>query len=1386
MKRKISLSLVLAMALSLFGFQPLTANAEPKPVKTTIVSPSDVKKDKPTVEKKADISKKEKEAVFDVDPDKMVRVIVELQEESIVEKANKSKVKVKDMGKAKINQMEKALRGNQNALKNRMKNKVKMQDKVKGQKAAGISVTVGANAFSTFMRYGDIDKAKEEAGVKRIVVANEFERPMMNTSVDQVQAPTAWTNYQMDGEGSVVAIVDSGVDHTHKDFVLSEDTVPALTESYVNSLGLPGKYFTEKVPYGYNYYDLNTYIKDHGDDGQHGQHVAGTVAANGEIKGVAPEAQLLAMKVFSDDILYSTTFSDIYLKAIDDSIKLGADAINMSLGSPSGFYVLESMEDTAINNARENGVLVAISAGNEHNSMEGAENFIDILGVYITSQSKNPDNGLVGSPSVNEGSISVASVENTHLRARSLVYAIDGAEKTTQMNPATGSPNPWEVFDGPMAVLDAGYGLPEDFAGKDFSGKIALVQRGEISFLEKLANAEAAGAAGIIIYNHADGGDSMINMVGGETATIPYVFIGHTAGMEMIEALMAGKEVLVTFSEEMGTFLNDQGGYLSDFSSWGPSPVLTMKPEISAPGGMIYSTQNDDGYTNMSGTSMAAPHVSGGIAIVAQRLREDATFGFPTMTAKTELAKTLLMNTAEPFADPNGNLYGVRQQGAGLMKLAYALENDVTVLNENGKPKVEFGEVSKSNIKVTLTLKNYGDKPLTFKPESTLLTETYASDGAGHFVSLETTQKVAHKTNLPATVTVPAHGSTRVKVNVNFKDGIGTDPTKSLTRNQFLEGFIRFISTDGNNPDLTMPMIGFYGDFDEPKVLDEWVWNMNDEDPSNDPEFLVTSLIQVGTDGIFFVNGTRDIWLNPKSEDLYKELYGTNTLGLVATVLRNAEEINFRITDAKGKVLRNIGQTTYQRKINRLYAGANPYTIFAESLWDGTVEGMDFAEGETVFYEIEVLRTKDSEPQVYRFPVRFDNVAPVISNVTYDPETNTVEFDATDEHSGVSIANVISEDFMDEVQASDDGKGHFKADVTSLMREEGTVVFIEVLDNAMNATYAMVEINGDGIARPEAPVVTASPASQTVVEGKTIKDVTIASDDPADEITSTPLPAALTFEEGVLSGTPIIEDWAEGELSRTLTITFTATDTDGLTGKVNVKITVLRDADGDGIGDEPPVREDDEYIKPQIQLYEPDLLTTHTGPVPFKGIAYGWENITKATITVEGKEIELPLSKIEKYSVKNADGTEAFFGTVYAFDTTIELPEAYYELPVTIYNDAGESFNVVRRFWVDMTAPTIESSYKKSGSKTAEITLEVSDNFAVLQVYQGDSLVANIDRTDEGFGKMNITETVKVTVSLAKGENTFTFRAIDIAGNETEHTVTILGGNNKGNNGKKK
>src|SRR5699024_9229390 len=155
----------------------------------------------------------------------------------------------------------------------------------------------------------------------------------------------------------------------------------------------------------------------------------------------------------------------------------------------------------------------------------------------------------------------------------------------------------------------AGLGYPEDFEGEDMEGKYALIQRGELGFVDKAINAENAGAAGVIIYNNTDG---LVNMATDEAITIPQLFMLKSDGDRFATALNDGQAVTISFSGEKMTIPNIEAGKMSSFTSWGLTPNLDFKPEFTAPGGQIYSTVDHNEYKVKSGTSMAAPHVSGG------------------------------------------------------------------------------------------------------------------------------------------------------------------------------------------------------------------------------------------------------------------------------------------------------------------------------------------------------------------------------------------------------------------------------------------------------------------------------------------------------------------------------------------------------------------------------------------------------------------------------------------------------------------------------------------------------------------------------------------------------------------------------------------------------
>lgn len=297
------------------------------------------------------------------DSDK-VRIIVELNDNSVIEEATAQGKKGAEMKSSEIEKVQKKLLDKHK--------KVKKNIKAKGIKFEELNeFTNIANGFSIETTLGEAKTIGALDEVKSVSIANEYERPepKMNNS-GEITNTQSTNNLGYTGEGTIISIIDTGIDSSHKDMVLTDASKAELdsseVESIVNNESLPGKFYTEKVPYGYNYMDGNNEIRDLGPDAsEHGMHVAGIAGANGDvenggIKGTAPEAQLLSMKVFGNNPAMSYTFGDIIIKALDDSVILGADVINMRLGSTAAFVNDEDPEQAAVNRAVDNGVVVSI------------------------------------------------------------------------------------------------------------------------------------------------------------------------------------------------------------------------------------------------------------------------------------------------------------------------------------------------------------------------------------------------------------------------------------------------------------------------------------------------------------------------------------------------------------------------------------------------------------------------------------------------------------------------------------------------------------------------------------------------------------------------------------------------------------------------------------------------------------------------------------------------------------------------------------------------------------------------------------------------------------------------------------------------------------------
>lgn len=208
---------------------------------------------------------------------------------------------------------------------------------------------------------------------------------------------------------------------------------------------------------------------------------------------------------------------------------------------------------------------------------------------------------------------------------------------------------------------------------------------------KKPIKAAEAGAVAVLIYNNVPGALSMdLSEYWYEP---PCVSLTQSDGQwmrdqgelhtETIEVDNWGEIVTreiqyytgeLTVAQNVSTVIYDEPYTMSDFSSWGVPGSLELKPEITAPGGNIYSVNGvipgGESYETMSGTSMAAPQIAGMAALVAQYLKETGLAGQEDLSLR-QLSQSLLMSTAQPLKDGE-NYYPVIQQGAGLANVGSA------------------------------------------------------------------------------------------------------------------------------------------------------------------------------------------------------------------------------------------------------------------------------------------------------------------------------------------------------------------------------------------------------------------------------------------------------------------------------------------------------------------------------------------------------------------------------------------------------------------------------------------------------------------------------------------------------------------------------------------
>ena len=817
------------------------------------------------------------------------------------------------------------------------------------------------------------------------------------------------------GEGKVIAVIDTGVDMTHPAFTGELAGSPPLTPQKVAAMtsqlgeGKTGVYVSQKFPFAYDYADGdNDASPAKSPYGSHGTHVAGIASGNADkIVGTAPNAQVIVAKVTrsEDDALLDSAL----LASLDDMLVLHPDVINLSLGWTAGMdNEADSVYATVYKKLQEAGITVNAASGNAFSTGYGNNSG---KGLPYAS---DPDSSVMDEPATYSSVVAVASVENALLRNAFTVNGKDiGYQRARGLN---GEKVAFfsDLPAGTYEYVDAGFASEEDAAAlkakypDGLAGKIALVSRGNMTYQKKVENLYDLKPAGIVVYNNVSVGSLIaMNLT---TQDMPAAFISQADGQAMLDA----PEHTLSIAE--GQVLPQSTVYeASEFSAWGVSPDLRLKPEIAAPGGEVFSSIPNGAYEQSSGTSMATPQMAGVSTIVLQRVQSDPLFASMSARQKADVVQNLIMGTARPLTDAaqtTGALYSPRKQGAGLVDALAATTSSVypTVVGapEQSRPKADLGDGTKG-WHFDVTLHNLSGVPATYELSSQALSEIvdggffaqHSSDWRGRGVEI-TYSGAASASAEGATVTVPASGEATVGIDIAPGSEFASYVAENTPNGTFLDGFVRFASRTDGQPDLAVPYLGFYGNWGKVPIFDALA--------SDGGAHTRASAIVNGKNGdslgynplVKAAERTGDP--NPQRYVISRSTAsGAPTMLEPRTgTLRSVHSLTSAYTNEAGETVFSV---TNHRNWKSVYLTSTEENTWVEAYHESTAfdaNAEKFAQLPDGEYTLRIAASNDgpsSARQSISYDFRLDTTAPVISELSYSgkDEGFVVTFDVTDD-----------------------------------------------------------------------------------------------------------------------------------------------------------------------------------------------------------------------------------------------------------------------------------------------------------------------------------------------------------------------------------------------------
>ncbi|MEY8461713.1 S8 family serine peptidase [Streptococcus merionis] len=832
-----------------------------------------------------------------------------------------------------------------------------------------------------------------------------------------------------DGKGTLVAVIDTELDGKHE--MLQLDTTEdarfqskeAMEKQKAEHGVTRGQWVNDKVVFYHDYSGSNAPSM------LHGTHVTGILAGNSKqasagsylLQGIAPQAQVMFLKVGKDP-------KQSFVREIQDAMAMGANVINISLGSSAeAISQLDSSTLEILQKARKQGIAIVVAAGND--GAFGKEVYKPLAA--------NPDYGLIGTPANTDDVFTVAAYATPRIGA---VLEVKSEDKAHELLVPLSYPLQKDIS---YSLEYLSKGEQADYQQKEVKGKIVLVeQEGNLTLKQKIQLAQRQGAAGILVLSKPDQKTSV---------ALPYVEdmvtgVPNAKDSQALKAMLQGK-LFFTGKYSKKTDLVER--YMDTFSSWGLTPEGNIKPDIAAPGHEIYSAMPNGQYATVSGTSMAAPHLSGVVTLLQQHVAKKFAHLSLSPEQRLALVKKILLSSANPlWNEETKAYYSPRQQGAGAVDAKKALAADMYLASENDEAKIHLKNVS-DQFEIKVKVKNLSQQARTLTYQANVMTDK-VEDGSFTLTSralLSTTpQKLVIEANSEKTISIPVDTSRFTK-----------ELLEQMKNGYFLDGFVRFHEVGGQQDLLSIPFIGFHGDYTNLPALESSIYQSADgqtfyrrpqsketahefpvddfkelkeedftglkttftpwsvvehvksggyaeESMESSPNALLGSYEKVGDDTVRllrFKDGKPYLLLSPNGDD------NMDAITLQGLFLRNVKDLKASVYDAKDMskpIWESEHATQFIRKNFAPHVGVKE-TTYESTKWDGKDATGNFVPNGTYIYRVTYTPlSTGAKEQFTDFTIKVHVTPPQLpAAAKFDESKRLVELAAEKQSSDVEI-----------------------------------------------------------------------------------------------------------------------------------------------------------------------------------------------------------------------------------------------------------------------------------------------------------------------------------------------------------------------------------------------